>query len=219
MYRLSIKDSAIDASDAVADLVAEDGRVLEFESKQEAEDLAERLSSDAPRVRVQAVAPQDPNDVDGYLIKFPRRYVSKPKDSDTAGLTFDVGANQYGDLGQALVCGPSGLSPGIRYFVFDELDGIEEASHRLRGVAEPYLPDDLQADVLWSPDSLIQVWSRGEVVEQYFCEVKTGDASFERNQVRDMEWVASEYGVLKIRVIIEGLPEQYTIRVREVTPE
>jgi len=221
MYRLSIKDSAIEHSDAVADLVADRGRTIELESRRKAEGFADSFSYDGPRVRVQAAAPQDPEDVDGYLIGFPRQFVSEPKDSETDSLTFDVGANQYGELGEGLVCGSHGLSPGVRYFLYDELDGVEKDRHRLRGTAAASLPDDISGDVSWSPDCLIQVRTREDfrIVDQYFCEVKTGDASFQRTQAEDIKRVAREYGVLKIRVIIKGLPDEYTIRISDIPSE
>ncbi|MCL9813760.1 hypothetical protein [Natranaeroarchaeum aerophilus] len=221
MYRVSVKQSAVQSNDAVADIVEEQGAVLEFQSRTEAETLARRLSHSGDHVGIQKVAPQDPEDVDGYLISSPKRYTSEPKESTVTGLTFDVGPNQYGELGEALVCGSYGLSPGIQYYLYNELEGIEEETHRLRGTDDAQLPDDIRADVSWSPDCVVRVRSRADwrIVEQYFCEIKTGDASFERNQVRGMKAVARGYGVLKIRVVIDALPDEYTVRITEVHSE
>lgn len=49
-------------------------------------------------------------------------------------------------------------------------------------------------------------------------EIKTGDASFERTQVATMQELAKEKRVLKIRVDIDSLPDQYSLRIREVEP-
>ncbi|AWB26534.1 hypothetical protein [Halococcoides cellulosivorans] len=218
MYRLAIKESAREANDAVADLVADRGDVLDCESEGAAQALAERVSAAGERVRVQAAAPQDSSDADGYLIRHPRRYVSDPKPSDTTGLTFDVGANQYGALGEALVCGTSGLARGIKHVLRNELDDVIDERHYLYGIPDPYITDDLDADVSWSPDLLVLVGSeyQDNPVAMYYCEIKTGDASFQRTQADDMQAVAREYGVLKIRVIVEALPDEYTLEVSEV---
>lgn len=221
MYIVSIKQNAIESNDTVAELVEEQGTVVEFQSREDAETHAQRFSRSGDRVRIQKVAPQDPDDVDGYLIHSPKRYTSEPKASNLSGLTFDVGANQYGELGEALICGSYGLAPGVKYYFNNELENVDEEKHRLRGINRPYLPDSIKSDVSWSPDCLVQVHSRTdwEVVDQYFCEVKTGDGSFERNQPNGMMTVANEYGVLKIRVIVDQLPDEYTIRITEVSPE
>ena len=46
------------------------------------------------------------DDVDGYLVGWPQRRRQVPDGSPTEGLTFDTEANQYGALGEALVCTP-----------------------------------------------------------------------------------------------------------------
>lgn len=218
MYHLSVKETAIESNQALADLVEKRGTLLKVDSKAEAEKLATSLSRSGTRVRVQKAAPQDPTDADGYLIGFPKRHISEPKDSDTQGLTFDLGANQYGEVGKALICGSYELAPGVKYYFYEEFDHLEKEKHRLRGISEPYLPEDISNEVSWSPDCLIQVRSGKtlDIEEQYFCEIKAGDASFERSQARDMKTVARPYNTLKIRVIIEDLPDEYTIRFQQV---
>jgi hypothetical protein len=52
----------------------------------------------------------------------------------------------------------------------------------------------------------------------YRCEIKTGDASFQRTQMKAMRELAKEARVLKIRVLIDDLPKQYSVRVHEVEP-
>ena len=221
MYRVLVKESAIKSNEAVAEFVDERGDVIKFQSRNDAEARAERLSSSGDRVRIQKAAPQEPANVDGYLIHFPERNTKAPKNSDRAGFTFDVGANQYGELGEALIYGSYGLSPGVKYYFYNEVETIERDTHRVWRIENPYLPEEIESVVSWSPDCLINVASRhdGEIVDQYFCEIKTGNASFERNQARDMKAVARTHGVLKIRVIIDQLPDEYTIRITEVSPE
>ena len=220
MYRLKLTEKAIDVNPAVAELEHEHGTVLEFDAKSDAEAFASRLSQSGDRVRVQAVAQNDPSEIDGYLIRWPERHIAEPKDSDKDGLTFDVGANQYGEVGKALVCGSYGLAPGVKYYFFEEFDHLTEERHKLQVKIEPHFPDAYEPRISWSPDCLIQVRSRPfwDLEERYFCEIKSGNASFERNQAEDMKTVAEEFGVLKIRVIIDNLPGEYTLRISEVEP-
>jgi hypothetical protein len=68
------------------------------------------------------------------------------------------------------------------------------------------------------PDCKVVVrdgWN-GPVLERYYCEIKTGNASFERSQVAAMEQLAREERVLKIRMLIEELPDRYSLRIHEV---
>lgn len=221
MYRLAIKESALESNPAVEELADESGSTIELDSKRTAEQLAERISAGGERVRVQRAAPNDPSDADGYLIRWPNRHVAEPKDSDVEGLTFDVGANQYGEIGTALVCGSYGLSPGVKYYLFDEFEHLSEDRHKLSRECEPHFPQGYDPNISWSPDCLIQVYSRAtwDVEEMYVCEVKAGEASFQRNQAEDMQTVAEEFGVLKIRVVLDRLPQEYSVRIDQVQPE
>lgn len=216
MYVVEIKESACEANPTVRDHVQVSGTELEFKSRETAEKYANEISSKGGRVRIQAAAPQDDSSVDAYLIPFPERHIGEPKDSPKSGLTFDVGANVYGELGSALIFGSSGVSPALRYYFYSEIEGVDESSHYLRSIREPYLPDDVPDDVSWSPDGLVQVRRFGELVDQYFCEVKAGNASFERGQLDGMQRVSRYYPVLKIRVDIENLPEEYTVRITPI---
>lgn len=218
MYVVEIKESARESNSAVEGYVQHDGGRLEFDSRRAAENFASDISSKGGRVRIQAVAPQDPAPVDAYLIPFPARHIAAPKESPKSGLTFDVGANVYGELGNAVMFGTSGVSPALRYYCYSEIEGVGETSHYLRSIRQPYLPDDVPDDVSWSPDGLVQVRRSGELVDQYCCEVKTGNASFERGQVAGMRCVARYYPVLKIRVDIEYLPDECTVRITSVSP-
>jgi len=52
------------------------------------------------------------------------------------------------------------------------------------------------------------------------CEIKTGDASPERDQRRVMEWAASdsERDVLLVRLDVADLPDGYTARLQSIEP-
>lgn len=218
MYLLEVKESAVEANRAVADLVEGDGPFHEFDSREAAEDVARHLSERGGRVSVQASAPQDPTDADGYLVRDPVQYHQQPRDSDTAGMTFDVGANLYGELGRALVYGTYGVSPALRYYFYEGVEGVERETHRLNAVGEPYFPDGFEADVSWLPDLLVRTYRRrfNALDGMYFCEIKTGEASFQRGQLQDMRTVAEEFGVLKVRVDITDLPDEYTVSIDAV---
>lgn len=221
MYVVDVKESAAVANPAVRDLIDERGETITFETKREATTLAATLSRTGQRVRIQKAAPQDPSDADAYLIRHPERYITHPKATGPRGMTFDVGANQFGAIGESLMYGSYGLSPGMRYYLFEELDSYDRSAHRLRAIPEPDLPEDLDDTLSWSPDCLVRVERRtdGTVVAEYFCEIKTGNGSFERNQFADMRRVARGYGVLKIRVHIDALPAEYTVRIEELAQD
>lgn len=216
MYAVRIKDSAVSCNEAVAELVAAEGTRHTFDSKRAAEAFATARSERGGRVRIQAVAPQDPEDVDGYLVSHPRRHVASPKDAPGPGHTFDVGANAYGAIGQALVCGRYGLSPGVRWYVDRHVDAYDPDRHRLVCESDPTV--GLPAGVRWTPDVLIAVRDGRTTVVRAYCEIKTGNGTCERSQREDMRTVARSALVLQIRVTIDSLPDEYTIRVREVDP-
>lgn len=218
MFVLQIKDSALEANQRVRELVAAEGARLEFGSRADAEFLAADLCTDGGRVRVQKAAPQDQAGVDGYLIRFPRRHKYEPKTVDGSRFTFDVTANQYGELGRALVHGAYGVSPAIKHYLHYEHGHSLEQSQRFRAVPEPDLPADLSAEISWSPDLLIQP-PKGTPGPGYYCEIKAGAASFQRGQFDDMKRVAQRHNVLKIRVDITNLPTEYTVRIDQVTPD
>jgi uncharacterized protein (UPF0548 family) len=58
-------------------------------------------------------------------------------------------------------------------------------------------------------------WAR---TGEYYCEIKTGNASFERSQVAVMKELAKQERVLKIWGDIDDLSEQYSLQIREVAP-
>lgn len=58
----------------------------------------------------------------------------------------------------------------------------------------------------------------GAVPERYYCEVKTGDAPLERSQVAAMERLARDERVVKIRMDVDEMPEQYALQIHDVEP-
>ncbi|WP_266083328.1 hypothetical protein [Haladaptatus caseinilyticus] len=72
----------------------------------------------------------------------------------------------------------------------------------------------------WTPDCIVRAkdgWD-GRVLARYYCEIKTGNASFKRSQVVVMEELAVQERVLKIRVKIDELPEQYSLQINDIKP-
>lgn len=218
-FAAEIKTGALQVNDALVDVYEEHGEVLSFGSRAKAEAFAERLSAESGALRVQGAAPNDPSDVDGYLLAEHDRSVREPASTDGDTWTFDVGANLYGALGEAVVTSGS-KPPALEYFVKRDLDGTlseTDAELRIRVTAGEAVSFD-QDQAYWMPDCLLEArdgWG-GEVLERYWCEVKTGDASFERSQAAAMEALAAEERVLKIRVLIDELPHQYSVRIDEV---
>lgn len=235
-FRVAVKPSTIEANEAVRAVAAERGETLGFPSREAAEAEAARLAEcgDTP-VAIQRAAPQEPDEVDAYLVPRPERRTHDPVESADGRLTFETTAAQIGALGEALVCSYGANSPLLTAYARRDLDD-----------AFPGDPDDrLWIDVdrdpdpivyagtdpdggsyrdvrlAWVPDcvALARDGPGGPVLAEYACEVKAGDASYQRDQATVMAYEASERTVLKIRVNVDGLPETYTVRVDEVTPE
>lgn len=220
-FTVEIKPGALEANDAVVDVHEAHGEQLSFGSRADAEAFADRLSDAEGSIDVQAAARNDPSDVEGYLIAQYDRSVRDPASIDADTWTFDVGANLYGALGEAVVT--SGAKPpALEYFVRQDLDTVLDARDcGLRISVTGGDPVSLeQGQLSWLPDCCIEARAGpgGELLERYWCEVKTGDASFERSQAAAMQALAAEERVLQIRVRIDSLPDQYSVRVTEVEP-
>lgn len=213
-YVVAIKDSAIESNPAANALAQEEGEIIECDSKSDADQLAVELSENGERLRIQRVAPQDKSGVDGYLVRHPEQFQYEPKSVERDWMTFDTDANLYGELGKSLIIGTYGVGPSLRYYLFEEFPELSKGLHRLTRRHEPYLPDDAPT-VSWSPDGLIKAYNKvtGDLDRLVFFEVKSGDASFERGQLGDMQAVAEVYDVLKIRVNIDGLPGEYSVKI------
>lgn len=223
-FVLELKSSARERNSAVEAIAAERGALLECDSRADAESIAARLSEAGEvRVRLQAVAPQDETPADAYLVAQPERHTASPIDPDAETWRFQPEANQYGAIGQTLVTTPRTSPPALTYYAREDL-GLDEDEVRVR-LREPTLVTERIADgrrASWLPDVVAEVSreSTGATLCEYRCEVKTGSASFEREQVAVMEATADEAGVtvLKIRVEIDDVPDEYGVRIREVSP-
>lgn len=223
-FRLSVKPGAFEVNDAIEAICDDNGRVLSFGSRADAETFAAQCSTDDGSVQVQAAAPNDPDDVDGYLLAEYARSVSEPASVDDGTWTFDVGANRYGALGETLVTAGS-TPPAIRYFVERDLDPTPadlDDLHVEVSDADPVAVEspDGAGRLRWHPDCYVEArdgWD-GEPLATYWAEVKTGDASFERSQRAAMRAFAADHRVLKIRVDVDGLPDSYAVRIQDVPP-
>lgn len=221
-YAVAIKPGALEVNRSVVDVRDEHGETITFADRDRAAAFAARLSADGGDLRIQAAAPNDPGEADAYLLADHRPSVREPAAVDGDDLTFEVGANLYGVLGEAVVTGGP-TSPALEHFVKQDLANASfEDGLRVRVTDGTFVsfPDEGTGESRWMPDCCLEArdgW-RGRLIERYWCEIKTGNASFERTQVAAMRELAKESRVLKLRVSIDALPEQYTVRIREVDP-
>ena len=219
--RIAVKESTVEWNEAVRQFRSERGQFATFESRDDAESVAARLSTPDAPVAVQAAAPQDPDDVDAYLVPDPDRRTHDPDGSVASGLTFDVSATQYGRLGEALVCCQRWDPPLLTYYARHDLAADELATDELCVELDrdpgAVVTDDGER---WLPDcrAVARTARDGRPLAEYWCEVKTGDASFERDQRAGMAWKARRARVLTIRIDPAALPESYTARIRAVDP-
>lgn len=220
-FIVAVKESATEASRPVRRLVRKEGDRLEFDSKAEANRRARELSADGETVKIQQAAPQDPGDDDAYLVAWPERKRWDPDGSPTEGLTFDTEANQYGALGEAVIFSPAVNPPLLTHFAQVDTDLSEREGNDVRVELERN-PDPVvvAASKRWEPDcrAVVRLGPDRPVLTEYWCEVKTGDGSFERSQREAMAEKAREATVLKIRVELDDLPDSYTAWVRKVEP-
>lgn len=221
-FSVAVKASAVQANDAVESRRAAEGPVWAFASREGAAAAAEHLSREGEgRVRVQRSAPGD-DDADAYLVADPERRTRDPDGALGEGLTFDVSGNQYGALGEALVLAHPVNPPGITRYVREDLgtSRSDGAGTDLRVVLDPdpdpvTVRDGSGSRLTWIPDCRALARRDGRVLGEYVCEVKTGDASFERAQRTVMAQTARTATVLAVRVDVDALPDSYTVRVRE----
>ena len=223
-FLIEAKSGALDVNRRLVDHVETYGRTLEFGSRGHAENYARQLSAAAGSLRIQAAPENDPSDVDAYLLADHSPSIREPAAVDGDTLTFDVGATLYGALGEAVLL-ESPRAHALHYYVRQdlELDDDELVEGLDVNVESGKLVsfDGIDKEqTSWIPDCVVVArdgWD-GPVLERYYCEIKTGNASFERSQVAAMERLAREERVLKIRMHIEELPDQYSLRVHEVEP-
>lgn len=222
-FRVAIKDSASRALEGDRLPTRDDVLICTFQSRDAAEESVEALDpAETGTLELQQPAPNDPDDVDAYLVFYPTNRKRSPDGSMTDGWTFDTTANQYGAIGEALVTAPA--TPALDHFVRQDLAADIDTERTdnwsidcetdpaafdwetLRSVTE----NGRQG---WVPDCEVRVRlpDRRGYLHRYFCEIKTGAASFQRNQGAGMAAVSEVADVLKIRVRIDGLPDEYTV--------
>ncbi|UPW02022.1 hypothetical protein M0R88_07980 [Halorussus gelatinilyticus] len=226
-FTVAVKESAREASEPARRLATIEGDRVTFDSETEAHRRARELSAEGESVvKVQRAAPQDPDDVDGYLVGWPQRRHQTPDGSPAEGLTFDTEANQYGALGEAVVLTPEVNPPLLTHFARVDADLGEADADGDAGDVRVELDTDpdpvtVGSDRRWEPDcrAVVRLGPDRPVLTEYFCEVKAGDGSFERSQREAMRAKAREATVLKIRVDLDDLPDSYTAWVRTVAPE
>ena len=87
-YEVAIKPSARRLNRVAGEWVGRRGHTRLFADKADARAWSEDISSAGP-VRVQDAAPNDPADVDGYLVADPNRDRRRPEVAETAPLDVD----------------------------------------------------------------------------------------------------------------------------------
>jgi len=217
------KAGALDVNGQLREAVEAHGHILDFGSRQQAENYASQLSTSDGSLKIQAAPENEPKEIDAYLLADHNPSIKEPAEGEDDTWTFDVGANLYGALGEAILL-ESPKPHALVYFVRQDLDFDEDTLEWELNVdvnrGQMLTVESSSGKGNWIPDCIIEAkdgWD-GELLERYYCEIKTGGASFERSQVESMEALARNERVLKIRVIIENLPNQYSIRIREVRP-
>lgn len=230
-FRVAIKDSACRADPELSELREEQGEIIEFESNLEAKrTLIEGRGLEG--LGFQKPAPQDPQDVDAYLVLLPDSDPD-PEERGPAeeGWRFRMSANQVGALSEALFdAQPSNPPPIVAYACRDlsleadeirvEVNRAPEAVGKLEfyGGDGRWLPD-FEFVVRRVPDGSSS-GRGGPVLKRYIAEVKHGSASFERHQRERMRELAEEAGedtdVLVIRVELIGAPQEYGVRIRRL---
>lgn len=230
-YKVEVRSDAIDVNGCLREAADSPGTILEFGSRGHAEAYADYLSSRGGDLRLQAAPENEPRDIHAYLLADHNPSITEPVETNGETWTFDVGANLYGVLGEALLIDPP-KSYALVHYVQKDLDlereslehglNVDVKRGRVVSVGDEGAESHWQSEQdRWVPDCIIEArdgWG-GDPIERYYCEIKTGDASFERSQVSAMQTLAETERVLKIRVTIDALPDQYSVRVQEVTPD
>ncbi|MDQ2055863.1 hypothetical protein [Halobellus sp. H-GB7] len=230
-FRIALKPSACEASPEIAALREESGEVLTYESEGEAAKILVD-DIDCPGLQFQAAAPNDPAEVDAYLVKLrdpepPSTERGPPED----GWTFNMRAQQVGALAEALFQAYGWNPPPIVTYAAKDL-GIDPEEFRVQVNPVPDSVGQFEfsgGDGTWIPDFEFVVHRRtddhpfgygGPVLKRYIAEVKHGSTSFERNQRAQMTQLAHEGGpnldVLIIRVNLKGAPQTYDLTIRSV---
>lgn len=225
-FVVEVKSSARERNDAADRLATERGPLHEYPSRDAAARRAEALTDAGDtRVALQRVAPQDDTAADAYLVARPERHVESPLDPDARTWTFDASGNQYGAVAEALLATPGTNPPALTYYVREDLDVDDEVRvevERERTATREVDADDGRRTATWTADLVATArrTSTGAPLREYWCEIKAGAASFERDQTAVMRAKATDPGVtvLKIRVDLDPLPDRYGVRIDPVAP-
>ncbi|MFW5938657.1 MAG: hypothetical protein ACOCSN_06915 [Halanaeroarchaeum sp.] len=221
---VEVKPSARERNAAADRLASERGTVHEYPSREAAAERAESLSeSGDTRVALQRVAPQDDTPADAYLVAQPRRHVETPHDPDARTLVFDASGNQYGAIGEALLTTPGTNPPVLTHYVREDLDVEDEirVETDTGRTTTREIDDDGRRSATWTADLVATAHrvATGAPIREYWCEIKAGGGSFERDQRAVMRAKAADpdVTVLKIRVDLDPLPDRYGVRIDEVS--
>lgn len=208
-FRVTAKGRAFE-NDVVA-ATFDRGASKAFESRRAAEAFAKRATrTDGVRVVVQAAAPQD-DSCDAYLVAIPDRHTTEPANPDDDYWRFQTEANQQGAIGEVLATTPRTNPPAFTWFVRRDLDHPDDLTVRVHPDPDPVGG--------WWPDCRLVATVDGDPVAEYLCEVKTGDASFQRRQREGMDAYAESGRVLTARVRIDSLPDAYEVHVEAYEPD
>ncbi|AGB15237.1 hypothetical protein Halru_0610 [Halovivax ruber XH-70] len=225
-FRVALKRSACAAAAEIETLRQSAGEVLSYDSRADA--VAKLIHAvDCPGLRFQEPAPNDPADVDAYLVKVrdPRPSAAARGDPAT-GWTFDTRAQQVGALAEALFDAYRYDPPPIVAYAARDLERDPD-TFRVRVDDDPDRVGGLDPDLdgAWHPDVAFTVRDRdegddaGRVLKRYVAEVKHGSTSFERNQRDGMVRLAerdTKLDVLLVRVDLSGVPQSYDLTIRSV---
>jgi hypothetical protein len=224
-FTVEVKPSARERNTAADRLASERGTINGYPSREAAAEQAEALSeSGDTRVALQRVAPQDDTPADAYLVARPERHVETPHDPDARTLTFDASGNQYGAMAEALLTTPRTNPPALTYYVREDLDVEDEVRVAIETgrTTTREIDDDGRRSATWAADLVATAHrvSTGAPIREYWCEIKAGGGSFERDQKAVMRAKAADpdVTVLKIRVDLDPLPDRYGVRIDEVSP-
>jgi len=230
-FTVALKPSACKASAEIAALREESGEVITYESEGEAARILID-DVDSPGLQFQRAAPNDPADVDAYLVKL-RDPEPSPAERGPPedGWTFNMRAQQVGALTEALFHAYGWNPPPIVAYASRDLD-LDPDAFRVKVNSRPESVGEFEfygGDGKWIPDFEFVVHRcttsspsgyGGPVVQRYVAEVKHGSTSFERNQRTQMVKLAQDGGsdldVLIVRVNLEGTPKTYDLTIRSV---
>ncbi|WP_254861865.1 hypothetical protein [Halovivax gelatinilyticus] len=228
-FRVALKRSACAAAPEIETLRQSAGEVLSYEGRADA--VAKLIHAvDCPGLRFQAPAPNDPADVDAYLVKVrdPRPDLASRGDPAT-GWTFDARAQQVGALAESLFTAYRFDPPPIVAYAARDLD-LDPDDLRVVVDDDPERVGALDPDVDggWHPDVAFTVRERetddaagdaGSVLKRYVAEVKHGSTSFERNQRAGMQRLAErdeKLDVIIVRVDLAEIPQSYDLTIRSI---